>query len=244
MQSSAEESRSTNPLFLFNILIFRSAFSISLIGRTGLNDETATQSLEKTILEITAQKKPETVNQLVELVRQAYPASDKETLDAIIRLQNSGRLQLTAPAPQRPGTSAYLMTSAAAWFWATLALTFGTLIAVFTIPENDFPLVYIRYALGITFILWLPGYAFIKALFPQHPPITKSNELDGVVYTALSVGMSLALVPIVGLLLNYTPWGIQLTPIVLSLLALTVIFATVGVLREQQLRTPRTTQTR
>jgi hypothetical protein len=209
-----------------------------------LNDETATENLEKTILEITAQKKPETVNQLVELVRQAHPASNKETLDAIIRLQNNGKLHLTASAPQRPGTSAYLMTSAA-WFWATLALAFGTLVAVFTIPETAFPLVYIRYALGTIFILWLPGYAFIKALFPQHPPIrTSSKELDAVEYTVLSLGMSLALVPIVGLLLNYTPWGIRLTPIVLSLLALTVIFAALGVLREQQFRIPRTAQTR
>lgn len=210
-----------------------------------MDDETATENLEKTILEITSQKKPETVNRLVELVTQAYPASNKETLDAISRLQNNGRLQLTASVPQGPGTSAYLMTSAAAWFWATLALAFGTLVAVFTIPETAFPLVYVRYTLGIIFILWLPGYAFIKALFPQQLPIrTHSKELDAVEYTALSLGMSLALVPIVGLLLNYTPWGIQLTPIVLSLLALTIIFATLGVLREHQLTTPRTTQTR
>jgi uncharacterized membrane protein len=49
--------------------------------------------------------------------------------------------------------------------------------------------------------------------------------------------MSLALVPIVGLLLNYTPWGIRQTPIVLSLLTLTVIFATTGILREHQAKT-------
>jgi len=46
--------------------------------------------------------------------------------------------------------------------------------------------------------------------------------------------MSFALVPIVGLLLNYTPWGVRLTPIVLSLLALTIVFATVALIREKQ----------
>jgi len=45
--------------------------------------------------------------------------------------------------------------------------------------------------------------------------------------------MSLALVPIAGLLLNYTPWGIRATPVTLSLLALTVAFATAALLREQ-----------
>jgi uncharacterized membrane protein len=39
--------------------------------------------------------------------------------------------------------------------------------------------------------------------------------------------------------LNYTPWGIRLTPIVLSLVALTAIFATAAVIREHQTRTQK-----
>jgi len=76
----------------------------------------------------------------------------------------------------------------------------GTAISVFTIPENGYPLVYLRYILGSIFILLLPGFNLIKALFP-------TREIDNVERTALSLGMSLALVPLVGLLLNYTPWG-------------------------------------
>jgi uncharacterized membrane protein len=37
--------------------------------------------------------------------------------------------------------------------------------------------------------------------------------------------------------LNYTPWGITLPPITLSLLALTTAFATAAMLREHQTRT-------
>jgi uncharacterized membrane protein len=52
--------------------------------------------------------------------------------------------------------------------------------------------------------------------------------------------MSLALVPITGLLLNYTPWGIRLLPITLSLLALTLTLtltlATAALVREYQLK--------
>ncbi|MEM1745096.1 MAG: DUF1616 domain-containing protein, partial [Candidatus Nezhaarchaeales archaeon] len=39
---------------------------------------------------------------------------------------------------------------------------------------------------------------------------------------ALSIGLSLALVPLVGLILNYTPWGIRLDPIMVSLSLLTL----------------------
>jgi len=203
-----------------------------------LNDDTATKNLSETILQITNQKRPETVNQLVKLVGETYPASKNEILDAIVKLQNEGKLQLTTPTQNPQGISAYLRTSAALWFWTTIALSLGTLVAVFAIPETAYPLVYIRYVLGAVFVLWLPGYAFIKALFPEQLPVkTSDKDLDTIERIALSVGMSLALVPIVGLLLNYTPWGIRLTPIVLSLLALTTIFATAGVIRERQIRT-------
>ena len=116
---------------------------------------------------------------------------------------------------------------------------------IFVVPEDDFPLVYARYVLGAIFILWLPGYAFIKALFPQTLPFaralahslgTTEKNLDTIERVALSLGMSIALVPIVGLLLNYTPWGIRLTPIVLSLTTLTSAFATTAIAREYQIR--------
>jgi len=61
--------------------------------------------------------------------------------------------------------------------------------------------------------------------------------LDNIERTALSTGMSLALVPITGLLLNYTPWGIRLTPVTISLLALTITFATAAIIREHQAKT-------
>ena len=64
--------------------------------------------------------------------------------------------------------------------------------------------------------------------------------MDTIERAALSFGMSLALVPIVGLILNYTPWGIRLTPVILSLLALTVAFATAAILREYQAKTIKT----
>jgi hypothetical protein len=220
-----------------------------------LTTETQT-TLEQTILQTAAEKKPETVSQLVELVRQAYYGENREMLDerkayelqseailrTILNLQEQGKLHI-APHPEQTLTvSAYIKTSAALWFWTTIALTLATLTAVFTIPETAYPLVYIRYVLGIIFVLWLPGYTFMKALFPKHLPIkTTEKDLDIIERTALSIGMSLALVPIVGLLLNYTPWGISLTPIVLSLVALTVVFAVTAVLREYNATTSKKT---
>jgi len=82
----------------------------------------------------------------------------------------------------------------------------------------------------------LPGYSLIKALFP-------TKEIDNIERTALSIGISLALVPITGLLLNYTPWGIRLTPVTLSLLALTTVFATAAIIREHQTKQKQSSKT-
>jgi hypothetical protein len=203
------------------------------------------QDLSTTILQIVREKKPETVSQLARLLKETSPASKQEILDKIMQLQNDGKLKLSTQPTYVPiNLKAYLKTYDTAWYWITVALTLATIAAVFTIPENLQPYIVIRYVLGTIFIFWLPGYTLIKALFPQTPPPTKPitglthtiQNLDTIERVALSIGLSLALVPIVGLLLNYTPWGIRLAPITLSLTALTLTFATAALLRENQTR--------
>jgi uncharacterized membrane protein len=48
----------------------------------------------------------------------------------------------------------------------------------------------------------------------------------------LSVGLSIALVPLVGLVLNYTPWGIRLDPSLMSLILLVLVLGVMGVYRK------------
>jgi hypothetical protein len=202
------------------------------------------QDLSTTILQITKEKKPETVSQLARLVKETSPASKQEILDKIMQLQSDGKLKLTVQPTYVPvSLKAYLKTYDAAWYWTTLALTLASITAIFAIPEDLQPIVMIRYVLGTIFIFWLPGYTFIKALFPQTLPpkpgtgLTHTiQNLDTIERVALSIGLSIALVPIVGLLLNYTSWGIRLAPITLSLTALTLTFATAALLRENQTR--------
>lgn len=198
------------------------------------------ETLKEAILKATSEQKPETVNQLAQQIHDQYPSiSEKEILDVILKLQNEDKLHFTQKQPSPKNPTAYLRSNSALWYWITLALTFAAVVSVYTISEDAFPLVIIRYILGALFILWLPGYAFIKALFPVQLPLkTSDRNLDIIERVALSSGMSLALVPIVGLLLNYTPWGIRLTPITLSLTALTLTFATAATIREYQSKKP------
>jgi uncharacterized membrane protein len=77
------------------------------------------------------------------------------------------------------------------------------LIGVVTLLP-DIPL---RVALGTPFVLFFPGYTLISALFP------KKKDLNSIERVALSLGLSLAVVPLIGLGLNYIPFGIRLQPV-------------------------------
>lgn len=176
--------------------------------------------------------KPETATQLVEIVQKKYPLKQQEITDLLVQLENEGKIHFTKKETHtRLTLREYTLSSKATWFWVTIAVAAATSVAAFTIPEDAFPLVYVRYVLGAAFILGLPGYALVKALFPR------KKEMDSIERASLSMGLSLALVPMVGLLLNYTPWGIRLTPIILSLLALTAAFAAAALVREYQVNT-------
>ena len=190
------------------------------------NKKSTPLTINQHIMDIVRKESPKTVEQLIKLVQLRHPTPEQEIMKHILHLQNQGKLALrehTAPLPRK--VENYLLSSNATWYWIIIVLALATTALVFTIPEDAYPAVYARYVLGSIFVLWLPGYTFIKALFP-------AKELDNVERAALSIGMSLALVPITGLLLNYTPWGIRPTPVTLSLLALTITFATAAVMRE------------
>ena len=90
----------------------------------------------------------------------------------------------------------------------------ATVLAIYLPFLNESP---VRIILTLPGILFLPGYCLIAALFP------KENDIDLIERIALSFGLSIAVVPLIGLGLNFTPWGIRLEPIVLSITVFTLV---------------------
>ncbi len=84
-------------------------------------------------------------------------------------------------------------------------LTLILVIAVIFIPSGT-----IRTILGIPFVFFFPGYALTEALFSGRQRIGTIERI------ALSFGLSIAVTALLGLILNYTPWGIKLTPVLLA----------------------------
>ena len=147
---------------------------------------------------------------------------------------------------------------------AVVVFTGLTLASVFVPVVNETPL---RVVFGLVFVLFLPGYAFIAALFPEAGESTQDvtdtaseavstasdsesshlvsgtdasqdepegssllqesdsisqSGIDGIERVALSFGLSIAIVPLLGLVLNFTPWGIRLVPIVVTVSVFTI----------------------
>jgi len=199
-----------------------------------LNEKTA-----EIIIQILEEKKPENVGELINLAKARIDISEKEIFNCMIELQSEGKIELKKPLKPIPQhLTAYLKTEESRWYWMTIGLAIATTLIVFAIPEDIFPIIYARYILGSVFVLWLPGYSLTKALFPPEAKSEKSGgNFDSTTRVALSMGLSLALVPLVGLLLNYTPWGIRLNSVTLSLFLSVLFFATVGVIKEHQTKT-------
>jgi len=175
------------------------------------------------------------------------------------------------------------------WLWALLppqlrnlpadlatvvVLTLATVLAATLPVVEETPL---RVVLGLPYLLFLPGYALVAALFPEAGPdrvgdmaddsgdvddgtdgwVAKNGwgdsaadddqsgtddtatgtpgvddaGIDGIERVALAFGTSIAVVPLVGLVLNFTPWGIRLVPILAGVSGVTLACTAVAARR-------------
>lgn len=98
------------------------------------------------------------------------------------------------------------------------------LIPVIFLDINDV----LRIIIGLPVLLFIPGYMLTFLLFPK----TKGkNGIDSVERFAMSFALSLAVVPIIGVGLNFTTFGLRFLPIFISLESFIFITGLLGVYR-------------
>ncbi|MCW4010281.1 MAG: DUF1616 domain-containing protein [Candidatus Bathyarchaeota archaeon] len=194
-----------------------------MIGLPNLEEQKTTDNLEKLVKDTAESLDNPTLPELVEKLVKEKRLKFQEASRAVYVFWKKGGLKLSEPNPPSNLLS-FTFNLESLWFWAITALVALTMIVVFSV--NASPLIYARYILGGVFILFLPGFMLISALYPR------GGELDGLEKLALSIGLSLAIVPLVGLMLNYTPWGITLTPIMVSLAVLAEALAAGALVRK------------
>jgi len=95
------------------------------------------------------------------------------------------------------------------------------LTAVFFVIIAFLPNNILRVILGLPLVLFFPGYLLMSAFFH------KNSSLDGIQKTAFSFVVSIAVVPIMLFILNYSPWGITLYS---GLIAITIFIFVASVI--------------
>jgi hypothetical protein len=190
-------------------------------------------SIKGIIIKTINKQNPQTTTQLVILIKKTTNLSENEIIVVLNQLKAENKIHFKIKPEESISFATYLFSFKSAWYWTIIAVALVTTLTVFTIPQDLIPLAYVRNVLGVIFVLFLPGFAFVKAVFKKKVPFkTSSESFDNIERLVLSIAISIALSPMVGLILYYTPIGIGLTPVTFSLLVLTILFATAAMARE------------
>ncbi|MFP8957107.1 DUF1616 domain-containing protein [Natrialbaceae archaeon A-CW3] len=120
--------------------------------------------------------------------------------------------------------------------------TVAAYVLVTTLPTGS----NIRLVAALAFVAFLPGYALVSVLFPvaarprsvgsQSVSENRPGGIDVVERVALGLGLSIAIVPMIVLVLPLTEWGLEMGSVVGALALVTLVLAQLGVIR--RLRVP------
>ena len=177
--------------------------------------------LDRRALERLAGKEAVPLTALVDDLSKDLGYGRDKVVEGLMGLQSRKAIVLSEKAPYA-SFGGYALSPISVWFWASVGATLLSAALIFATSGVALDL---RYVFGSILVLFLPGFSLIELLYPK-------RELDELTRFALSIGLSLALVPLVGLVLNYTPFGIRLLPVAFSLSGLTLAFLVCALMRK------------
>jgi hypothetical protein len=190
--------------------------------------------LETIIVETLKEEKPQTTQELLSLVIQKTQAPLSQVTEVLLKMENRNQISFTRTQSTVPLTlKSFIFSYQAIWFWLSITFCIITILALL-LPLNTPVALYISSGLSAVFILFLPGLSLSKTLFPTHIALIAGENTEALERVVISLGLSLALVPIAAAILNFSPWGIRLIPLAASLLLFTVGFSIAGLLRDYQ----------
>ncbi|SEP28128.1 Uncharacterized membrane protein [Halogranum amylolyticum] len=145
------------------------------------------------------------------------------------------------------------------WYRSTgdlLVVALWSIIAATAVLELGVQRPVLRVLLVTPLVLFFPGYALLEATFPERPVSAdrctdlesmetstrekfRLDSIDGLERFVLASVVSLGLVPLVAFVVNYTPYGLRLQPIMVAVTGVTVVFVVVGFVRRLRLPAER-----
>jgi len=177
-----------------------------------LASDSKVESQIKTLVLQKSATKPIPLARLVRELSNDLPYKSDNIISKIIGLQADKRILIREPVAYSRFLD-YLFSPLSIWFWELVVATLASIGLVFA---SSGLALYFRYIFGSLLVLFLPGYSLLGFIY------SKKEDLDYLTRTSLSFVMSLAISTLVGLTLNFTPFGITLFPVALSLSGVTI----------------------
>src|SRR5919112_2183974 len=185
-------------------------------------DSERSELLQQRILDSVAMHKCYSVKDLVVELQHTStkPLSIEEIQNAVKKLEREKKITLLGPGTKGPFFHYIMRSYNGLSLWLTTAATCLITAMVFLLPSIE-PWSYMRIITGAVFVLFIPGNALVQLLFAH-------RNMEQTAQMVLSVGLSIALVSIIGLMLKYILLALTVESAVVSIGMLSITFSAVA----------------
>ena len=185
-------------------------------------DSDRSELLQQRILDSVAMHKCYSIKDLVIELQHTYSKSlsIEEIQNAVKKLESEKKIMLLEPGTKGHFFDYILRSYNGLSLWLTTAATCLIMALVFLLPNIE-PWSYMRIITGAVFILFIPGNALVQLLF-AHRNMEQTEQM------VLSVGLSIALISIIGLMLKYILLALTVESAVISIGILSITLSAVA----------------
>jgi NADH:ubiquinone oxidoreductase subunit 6 (subunit J) len=178
--------------------------------------------LQQRILNSVAMHKSFGVKDLVVELQHTYSESlsVEEIQNAVKKLESEKKITLLEPGTKGHFFNYVIRSYNGLSLWLTTAATCLIIALVFLLPNIE-PWSYMRMITGAVFVLFIPGNALVQLLF-GHRNMEQTEQM------VLSVGLSIALICIIGLMLKYILSALTVESAVISIGMLSITTSAVA----------------
>ncbi len=185
-------------------------------------DAERSKLLQQRILDSVATHKCFRVKDLVVQLQRTYneSMSIEEIQSAVKKLESEKKIILLEPGTEGHFLQYLIKSYNGLSLWLTAAATCSIITLIFLLPSIE-PWSYMRMIAGAVFVMFIPGNALVQLLFAN-------RNMEQTEQIVLSVGLSIAVVCIIGLMLKYVLSALTVESAVISISMLSITISVVA----------------
>jgi uncharacterized membrane protein len=184
-------------------------------------------TIQDIIIKIINEYSPTSNFEVLNIAQKLYNISEEDAIKALLVLKKDKKITFINRNKETITTlTSFLLSKKSNWYKITLLISIISLLSSLLLNSNT-SLVYLRYFFGFIMIFFIPGYSILIL-------IGLSNETDEIYLLTFSIGISIIVVSVISLVLNFSPFKMSYLSIIFSLFGITFLSLNSGLLMEYQ----------